>query len=33
MTDMETILEIALACFRPEEWDEIKRICTDLHDT
>ncbi|NPU64398.1 hypothetical protein HL667_05255 [Bradyrhizobium sp. 83012] len=20
-------------CFRPEEWDEIKRICPDLHDT
>ncbi|MGJ5008661.1 hypothetical protein ACQR05_12890 [Bradyrhizobium oligotrophicum] len=31
--NMEPTLEIALAWFKPEEWDDIRRICPDLHDT
>ncbi|WP_315798520.1 hypothetical protein [Bradyrhizobium sp. SZCCHNRI3043] len=30
---MEPTLEIALAWFKPEEWEDIRRICPDLHDT
>ncbi|WP_315737763.1 MULTISPECIES: hypothetical protein [unclassified Bradyrhizobium] len=31
--NIEPTLEIALAWFKPEEWEDIRRICPDLHDT
>ncbi|MGJ4953189.1 hypothetical protein [Bradyrhizobium sp. HKCCYLS20291] len=29
----QEISRIALAWFKREEWDDIRRICPDLHDT
>ncbi|GLH75222.1 hypothetical protein SSBR45G_01300 [Bradyrhizobium sp. SSBR45G] len=31
--DSEQDMQIALAWYRPEEWDDIKLICPDVHDT
>jgi hypothetical protein len=31
--ERSSISVIALAWFRPEEWQELRRICPDLHDT
>ncbi|UFZ05417.1 hypothetical protein LQG66_03620 [Bradyrhizobium ontarionense] len=33
MTKEPSTIMIALAWYRPEEWEDIKQICPDLHDT